>query len=321
MGILSYDRKKFFENLGTDVSKEQNLNDVLKAANLDYVVEKVRNYDPEGDPIDSYSTRYFDEDGNKHYLGTGLKKQYTVLQNYEAFDFLQDMLGDVVIEHAGEINKGRQTFICANTEPIKVLDEDIAPYITFINSHDGSSGVKVILTPIRVFCSNAVARAIKNAQSVFSIKHSHNVHSNLYIAKDILLKNTEYLKQYKETIEDMANVRFARREFVDKIIPFVLRQVNLLDENNNPVEKKGCADRLDYYRDSLLACWDAEDTKNQDNTLANLWNALTDFESHMKPMRNADNFEIPFRRVIQGMLLSNVALDYAATIKNYKFKY
>ena len=65
---------------------------MIKLAGLDYVVEKVKSYDEEGEEIGSYHTRYFDKDGVKHNLGAGLKEQYTVLQNYEAFDFLDTIL-------------------------------------------------------------------------------------------------------------------------------------------------------------------------------------------------------------------------------------
>ena len=84
MGILQYNRKRFFDGVGTEISNEQqdSLESIIKAAGLDYVVEKVKSYDEDGDEIGSYHTRYFDKDGNKHILGTGLKDQYTVLQNF-----------------------------------------------------------------------------------------------------------------------------------------------------------------------------------------------------------------------------------------------
>ena len=191
----------------------------------------------------------------------------------------------------------------------------------FSSSHDGSSGVKIILTPVRVFCSNCMARASKQAQSVFTIKHSTNVHNKLYIAQNILLQNTKYLEAYKEGIEDMAAVRFTRRQFVDKLVPFVLQQMGLLDENGQPIEKKRNANIAEVYREQLLAEWSAEDTKNQENTLVNMWNAITAFESHMRPMRNADKPETKFRQVLAGMTLSNLALDYAANMVGHKLAF
>lgn len=320
MGILQYNRKKFFEGVGTEIGANQqhSLDEVIKLAGLDYVVEKVKSYDEEGEEIGSYHTRYFDKDGVKHNLGAGLKEQYTVLQNYEAFDFLQDILQDVTIECAGTTDGGRKSFVCATTEPIKVLDEEIDPYMIFQNSFDGSGSVRIMLTPIRVFCSNCMARASKQAQSVFTIKHSSSVHNKLYVAQNVLLANTKYLETYKEGIEDMATVRFTRRQFVDKLVPFVLKQMGLLDADGQPIEKKRNANAVEVYRENLLAAWSAEDTKNQENTLVNLWNAVTNFETFLRPMRNADRPETKFKQIIAGMTLSNLALDYAANMVGHK---
>lgn len=330
MPILKFDANKeytpkntvFYDECGTKITKvkgsELNLADVLEQSGLNKIVKKDKSYDADGNEIGTFHTYYDDDDGVRHFLGSGLTQQYTVMQNYEAFDWLDTIIKDVKIECAGSINNGKQVYICASTESIKVLDEEIAPHMVFMNSHDGSSSIKVLLTPIRVFCSNCMTRATKEAQSMFWIKHTKSVHSKLYIAQDVLLKNTEYLKTYKEGIEDMARVRFTRQQFVDNLVPFVLKQMGLLDSDGKPIEKKRNANIVEVYRDHLLACWSAEDTKNQENTLVNMWNAITDFESHIVPMRNASKPETTFKRVIAGMTLSNVALNFAAEMVNHK---
>ena len=127
--------------------------------------------------------------------------------------------------------------------------------------------------------------------------------------------------QYKNAIEDMAQVRFTRRQFVDKLVPFVLHQMGLLDEDGQPIEKKRNANIVDVYRDQLLAEWSAEDTRNQSNTLVNMWNAITAFESHITPRRNAENPETKFRQIIAGMTLSNIAIEYAANLVNHQLKF
>lgn len=320
MGILQYDRKRFFDGVGVDVEKKNNisLNEVIEQAGLNYVVEKVKNYDPEGDELDSWSTRYFDKEGVKHNLGTGLKENYTVLQNYEAFDFLQDIMQDLDVECAGSTNGGKKTFICAKTEPVKVLGDDIDPYMVFTNSFDGTTGVQVLMTPIRVFCSNCMAIASRKASNRINIKHSKNILDKLYIAKDILLKNTEYLKQYKHLMEEAVQIRFNRRDFVDKLVPFVLYQMGLLDSKYEPIEKKRNSNVVDVYKEHLLEAWSANDTANCTNTVANAILAMTDFESHIKPMKNANNPETTFKRVVQGMVLSGVALEKISEITGKK---
>lgn len=334
MGILKFNAEKeyeikdtvFYDGFGTKI-KGSNLRliDVLDQSGLNYVVKKDKSYDADGNEIGYYHT-YYDE-GNeensvRHFLGGGLSAQYTIVQNHEAFDWLDALLGkDLKVECAGAVNDGKQVYICASTEPIKVLDEDIAPHLVFSNSHDGGGSVKVMLTPIRVFCSNCMTRATQRAQSIFYIKHTKSAHSNLYIAQDVLLKNTKYLEVYKEGIEDMAKVQFTRRQFVDKLVPFVLTQMGLLDADGKPIEKKRNANIVDVYRDHLLACWSTEDTKNQSHTLVNAYNALTNFESHLVPQRNAGKPETTFKRIIAGMTLSNIALEYAANMVGHSLKF
>lgn len=312
MGILQYNRKKFFEEVGTEIGADQqhSLDEVIKLSGLDYVVEKVKSYDEDGEEIGSYHTRYFDKDGIKHNLGAGLKKQYTVLQNYEAFDFLNDLLGDVEVECAGSTHGGNRAFICVSTKPMKILDDDVTPYINFVNSHDGGSSVMAMLTPIRMFCSNCLMLSIKQAANKISIKHSKNVQQNLYIAKDVLLRNTKYLECIKTQMEELATMRFTRKQFVDDLTVKVLQFMGLYDEDGNPIEKKRNNGLAESYREAMLAAWSANDLANYGNTAYAAIQAMLDFESHRTFARNNENPETRFKAVLGGMLISDFALQY-----------
>lgn len=312
MGILQYNRQKFFDGVGTKIGADQqhSLDEVIKLAELDYVVEKVKSYDEDGEEIGSYHTRYFDKDGVKHNLGAGLKDQYTVLQNYEAFDFLQDLMGDVQIECAGSTNGGSKAFICASTEPMKILDDDIKPYLVFMNSHTGETGIKVMLTPIRVFCSNCMAIAVQQAQNKISIRHSKNVQQRLYIAKDVLLENTKYLEYIRKQMEELATMRFTRRQFVDNLTIKILQFMGLYDKDGQPIEKKRNNGLAENYRDAMLKAWGANDLGNYENTAYAAIQAIMDFESHRTFARNNENPETRFKSILGGMLISDFALQY-----------
>lgn len=310
MGILQFDsRKKYFDGVGTEIDTS-NLEEVYKLSGLDYVVEKHPLFYEDGTQAEGcYGTRAKMPDGSIVTMGH-VGEQYTVLNNFEAFDFLRDVVGDgeLKIENAGIVNGGKSSFICASTEPMKILDDDIVPYICFINSFDGSSGVKALLTPIRVFCSNCENIATKKASNKISIKHSTNVHSNLYVAHNILFENTKYLKEIKATMEKLATMRMTRRQFADKLVIMVLQKMGLLDNEGERIEKKRNNDLVDRYREHMLACWSANDLGNYANTAYAAIQAMLDFESHMIPARNADKPETTFKRVIQGMLLTDFAL-------------
>jgi phage/plasmid-like protein (TIGR03299 family) len=310
MGILAYDsRKKYFDGVGAEIDTTS-LEEVYKLAGLDYVVEKHPLFYEDGTPAEGcYGTRALMPNGDVVTMGH-VGEQYTVLNNFEAFDFLRDVVGDgeLKIEHAGVVNGGKSSFICASTEPMRILDDEIAPYICFINSFDGSSGVKALLTPVRVFCSNCESIATKRAQNKISIKHSTNVHSNLYMAQNVLFENTKYLEEIKATMEHLATIRMNRRQFADKLVVMVLQKMGLLDKDGERVEKKRNSDLVDRYREHMLACWSANDLGNYGNTAYAAIQAMLDFESHMIPARNAGNPETTFKRVIQGMVLTDFAI-------------
>ena len=74
-------------------------------------------------------------------------EKYEILQNIEAFNFLDSLVGDAKFETAGLYGGGSKSFITMSTEPIKILDDEFAPYILFTNAFDGSGAVRVMLPP------------------------------------------------------------------------------------------------------------------------------------------------------------------------------
>ena len=241
--------------------------------------------------------------------------QYTVLQNYEAFDFLRDTFrhGDLEIECAGSCDGGKKSFICAKTDPIKVLDDDIDPYIVFTNSFDGNGSVKVMFTPVRVFCSNCEVVATKRATNKIYIKHSRNVHDNLYVAANILMANTNYLNEYREEMEQLANMRLTRFKFSENLVMALLKHLGLINEDGTAKEKKRDSGLVDRYRDELLTCWSSADLGNYSDTAYAAFQAISDWETHYSPARNTNNNEIYFNRALGGMVLSNWCLNYIKT--------
>ena len=311
MGILQYNRQKnFFDDVGNKVDSN-NLQEIIKQAKMDYVVHKEPIFFEDGAQIEGkYATRAT-IDGKDVTLGI-VGPQYTVLQNFEAFDFLNDIVrtGELQVECAGTVDNGKRSFICAKTDSIKVMDDDIDPYIVIMNSFDGGGSVKVMFTPVRVFCSNCEVVATERAKQRLYIRHSSNVHDNLYIAKDVLLSNTNYLEAFKEEMEELARMRFNRRQFADSLTTALLTRMCLIDDNKDPVARKRQSTLVERYRDELLQCWSKNDLGNYSNTAYAAIQAVMDWETHYLPGRNTGNNELFFSRAVAGMVLSNFAIQY-----------
>lgn len=118
-----------------------------------------------------------------------VKERYTPVQNIEAFTFFDDAIGKdkAVWQTAGFFGNGERIFVSAKLPKNILVDGDpVENYLVFTTSHDGSSGVKILFTPIRVVCQNTLNAAIKTSTNYVSFRHTKSVYSNLDIAAEIL---------------------------------------------------------------------------------------------------------------------------------------
>lgn len=115
--------------------------------------------------------------------------RFTVVQNWEAFDFFDSIIGDghAQYETVGALGNGEKIFITAKLpSTIQVKKEDIDNYLLLTMAHDGSSSIQAMFTPIRVVCNNTLSLALSNCTNKVSIRHTKNAHKKLDIAAELL---------------------------------------------------------------------------------------------------------------------------------------
>lgn len=121
-------------------------------------------------------------------LGT-VRDKYTIVQNTEAFAFFDNAIGKnkAIWQTAGSFGNGARIFVSAKLpNNIYVNGDPVENYLVFTNSHDGSSGVKILFTPIRVICQNTLNAAIATSNNYVSFRHTQKVHSKIDIASEVL---------------------------------------------------------------------------------------------------------------------------------------
>jgi phage/plasmid-like protein (TIGR03299 family) len=212
--------KPAWHGLGTIVNEALNAEQALQLGGLDFTVLKMPNVhmmqtgqayleEPAFIEIvseDSFFT--YRTDVNK-VLGSRLGKDYTVLQNAEAFNIVDEILqaGTASIETAGAIDEGRKTFIClkANDSIIVNGNDKTDQYILICNSHDGSMAIQAMFTNVRVVCSNTLAAALGSAQDKIRIRHTANAGDRLKEAAKVLKLIKENNEHNTESYEIMCN--------------------------------------------------------------------------------------------------------------------
>lgn len=285
-------RKKYYEDMGITLENVHSLESALKLSGLDYSVEKrplqfVNKMEQElnGQKIlvdapftipDQFATIRTDTNAPLGIVGKG----YNILQNHEAFDFLDSLaLNGAKFETAGSYGQnGAKSFITMSTDPMKILDDDFLPTIMFLNSHDGSKAIQAMFISIRIFCSNCIARARKNAENRVSIRHSNSMQSKLEQAKGILLQNTNYLESLKEEAERLAVKPYSKEAFealTRRLFPINAEDSEIVQIRNLAMIEK------------LMTAYNQDDLQNFKNTSWRALQAISDFESHPVQLRKS----------------------------------
>jgi phage/plasmid-like protein (TIGR03299 family) len=183
-----------WHGLGTKLDRPATAVEAIKAARLDWTVRKVPLYAVSGKasvPVrDTFGVVRDDLWGREDCPVLGIVgKDYTPLQNSEAFSFFDPIVGqDAAIYHtAGVLRDGERIWLLAKLpEPIVVVGDDVADkYLLLSNSHDGESAVQVKFTPIRVVCQNTLTWALDDGPTI-RITHTVNMQERLAKARRLL---------------------------------------------------------------------------------------------------------------------------------------
>lgn len=285
-------RNTFFDGIGTSVKACHSLDEILEVSKINYEVKAEPLYLADGTVINGkFANRRTD---NGDILGI-VGKNYNIVQNKEGFNFIDDLMAQGAhFETAGCDNTGTKSFIVASTEDVKIMDDTFTPYIVFTNSFDGTGTVKAMFTPIRMVCANQIALATREATQKFSIRHCNAVKDKLEIAKDTLRQNQKYIEAMKRNCEKLATTKFNQGQFlqlVDELIP--------VSNTMTPA----IALRADEKRNQLMLAYNENDVQNYKGTAYQAILAVSDYESHVEPVRSTDNKFIYMNRVLAGMVM------------------
>jgi phage/plasmid-like protein (TIGR03299 family) len=218
-----YSSEPAWHQLGNIVSGgTSNVDDVLTLGGIDYdvlrrPVEFRNSLDgPHLQLPEHFVTARTDTGAGLGVVGS----RYEVLQNRDAFAFLQDLVDryDVVWESAGAVRGGRRVFISMRLPDTITIDaagvaDQIIPFIVALNSHDGSSPFQVVVTPWRPVCRNTERFALRDAPSRWGVRHTRNARDRIEEARRTLGLSVNYFAQFAVEEEALARTQLALADF------------------------------------------------------------------------------------------------------------
>ena len=157
-----------------------------------------------------------------------VKDKYKVVQNLDAFDFFDDAIGKdkALWQKAGLFGVGQKIFVTAKLPiTIKVGNDEVENYLVFSNSHDGSSSINILFTPIRVACINMLNSALRSADSYIRIRHTESAKEKLQTGAEILRIAVEHATSTQELYNALQIINMSD----DEVMKYILN-LNLTEQ-------------------------------------------------------------------------------------------
>ena len=228
------------------------------------------------DPIPNLVANYRSDNGQ--FLGMVHPRGYKIVQNTEAFDFI-DELSNFTFEKVGMFNGGKKVFVVGKSNEQIDIDGSgdlVDFYLTFLHGHDGKSGIRFILCPVRMFCMNQLNLMLESATFKYNIAHTGDIAFKLAQIQMAIADSRNYVTGLQETIDFMINHKISK-----SIEQFTLELIPANDEDSAIV-----VTRKEDARNSIISLYnDKPDLQNYKGTQFGVISAVSDYVSHAQPKR------------------------------------
>lgn len=298
---MFYVREAPWHGLGTSVEEALDSAEALEKSGLDWKVIQKPIMTDTFELIPGFKANIRDKDNR--ILGVVLDR-YKVVQNSEAFAFTDALLNEGVrYETAGSLQDGKKIWLLARLPEKYIIEgEDIEPYLVFSNSHDGSGSIKVAMTPVRVVCQNTLNIALSNAKRVWSTVHVGDLANRMEEAHNTLFLAQKYMSSLGEEVYRLNKINLSDAkviEFINMLLP--------IDDNPTDIHRRN----ITRIRDDMkLRYFDAPDLRYVGKNGYRFINAVSDFATHAKPLRETSGYrENMFARTIEGNSLIDKAYE------------
>ena len=281
-----------FEQAGKDIPEglsDNKVKTIFEATGLDWVVEQKPVYTQRDnanpaihigtacyDILPNYVANYRSD--NNQFLGMVHPKDYKVVQNCDAFDFI-DELPNFTFEKVGMFSGGKKVFVVGKSNEQIDIDGSgdlVDFYLTFLHGHDGKSGIRFIMCPVRMFCMNQLNLMLQTANFKYNIAHTGDIQFKLAQIQKAIADSRNYVTGLTQTIDTMINTKATK-----SIEQLTLELIPVEDTDTTLITS-----RKEEARQTIITLYnDKPDLQNYKGTQFGIISAVSDYISHAQPKR------------------------------------
>ena len=297
--------------IGSDVSHCNNMEQVLRSSGLDYEVEKVPVALWTGEdvptPMQSVIANRFATVNSNGKVYDVVSDKFEVVQNRDAFDFVNYMGATVEFVKAGETSNG-MVYIIGKLPEVDILGDAFTPYVIFRNGFSGKYKITAAICPLRIVCQNQFNVAFREASNTVTIRHVANANAKLEEAREVLKRSADFMEVLKNRAAMLAGTKLSPR-VLENVLNVMFPTEGL--EDMNALKRN----RIVTARDAFIAAYNHDDNTNFRGTAWGIVNAYTDYITHKDASGRAHTRdEGKFVKVTFGTPEVNRIIDVIETV-------
>lgn len=307
--------EKPWHGLGTIVEKAVTSADAMKLAGLDYEVVKQPIFiqGPKGNiqVKDAFATVRTDTNVPLGVVGN----RYTVLQNREAFNFTDALVGikEAMYHTAGALGQGEIVWILAKLNGlIEVVKNDITEkYLLLMNRHDGTGSLIIKWTGIRVVCQNTLDMALSKADGEISTSTRHTISMGSKVEE---IRKALGIISAKEKIFAEAAKRLATVQLTTEAWENYLKALKLAPQGDEEGRAKTMIAKVLDQMNELFEKGHGNDLPGVKGTLWGGFNAVAEYVDYHRRATGSDENRAKGILLGSGNQLKQKAWDLAITL-------
>lgn len=259
------------------------LDEAFQLGGLDYTVSKRPIFHGDGS-MSNLDKRIITRDDTGRDLGV-VGSDYEIMQNADLRDLLAEICHnspDIETHALGALGDGERIWLLVKVPGQMVIsaqrDDTVDQYITLASSHDGSLGINLFWTPIRVVCQNTLSAALRGFKSKrrkgadltvnpmgIVLKHTKNVSTRVVQARKALALSDIWFQEMSEIFKALDNFDISTVQFdgfLDHVFP-------IADDAKR-------THRAEYARGEVVRLFESG-KGNRGQTAWDAYNGLTEF--------------------------------------------
>lgn len=342
--------ERAWHGLGVNVSECQTGEESEKLASMGFKILKEEVFLKSGAKVDGLYALVRNDTG---YVTGDAGRQYKVFQNSECFKLMHAICNtnDAIFETCGSLKNGKVIWMMARlpkTVKLAVNPEDeTVTYILLTNEHTGKGALRIVPVTVRVVCANTLALALGKATKGggFTLRHCNTMEGKVADARKKIGIILERVDEFEAEINALASKSMMETEvtsYLEELFPV---------KRTKPGEKQGVgqdivaeflATKDSVGHDVVAEHLDKEAAKNAETikeilelyhnaptnnlegvsgTAWALWNAVSEWCDHKRPVRGKDDAKRTEARVSNNFFGPSNAIKqdaYQSMLKRFK---